>query len=134
MSFSLNGKLVSLSCPADPIDRLERDVALILLSSTFAGLVLREIQTIRRRGRGRGRGDGGGEMVRSFHLQCRSVDDFERLAETILPSHRFFYYSYKAGRGITNKLTRRYFDEELLIIPRVLIHLPEVSLRVTLFG
>lgn len=131
---SLNGNAVvslSLSPPLDrSIDRLERDLALVLLSTTFAGLVVRELQATRQRRR-RGK---GGERGRSLHLRCRTVDDFERFAEQILPAHRFFYYSYKAGRGVTSRLTRRYFDEELLIIPRVLVELADVSLRVRLFG
>ena len=74
------------------------------------------------------------DFKENLYLQCRNLDDFERFAEQILPSHRFYYINYKAGRGITNQLTRIYFDQHLLIIPRVLRNLDDISLKIRLFG
>lgn len=109
----------------------EKDLLLILLSTTLTSFVLREIYFLTTKKKQNKRETN---VERNFYLQCRNVSDFERMSEQILPSHRFYYINYKAGRGITNELTRKYFDEHLLIIPRVLIDLDEISLKIRLFG
>lgn len=89
------------------------------------GLLLQEIRSMRKRKR---------REKSSRYLQCRNLSDFERLAKELLAEHRFYYYNYKAGEGITSLLTRIYFDQKLLIIPRVLSDLNEISLKTNFFG
>jgi isopentenyl diphosphate isomerase/L-lactate dehydrogenase-like FMN-dependent dehydrogenase len=48
--------------------------------------------------------------------------------------HRFYYYNYKAGRGLTYQACRDYFDKQLRIMPRVLIDVTQISLKTTIFG
>jgi isopentenyl diphosphate isomerase/L-lactate dehydrogenase-like FMN-dependent dehydrogenase len=49
-------------------------------------------------------------------------------------SHRFYYYNYKAGQGLTCQACRDYFDKQLRILPRVLIDVTNISLKTTIFG
>ncbi len=51
-----------------------------------------------------------------------------------MQAHRFYYYDYKAGQGHTYKACRHYFDQQLRIIPRVLIDVSGISLKTTIFG
>lgn len=51
-----------------------------------------------------------------------------------MKSHRFYYYDFKAGRGITYQAVRDYFDKQLQIIPRVLINVTDVSLKTNILG
>lgn len=48
--------------------------------------------------------------------------------------HRFYYYNYKAGQGLTYQACREYFDRQLRILPRVLIDVTNISLKTTIFG
>ncbi|CAF1120426.1 unnamed protein product [Didymodactylos carnosus] len=68
------------------------------------------------------------------YLQCQSLDDFELLAKTLLPSHRFNYYKYQAGYGCTYQACREYFNRHLRIIPKVLTDVSQISLQTTIFG
>ena len=67
-------------------------------------------------------------------MECKSLIDFENLAKKLMKSHRFYYYDYKAGQGLTYEAARYYFDKQLRIIPRVLIDVSQISLKTTLFG
>jgi isopentenyl diphosphate isomerase/L-lactate dehydrogenase-like FMN-dependent dehydrogenase len=49
-------------------------------------------------------------------------------------SHRFYYYNYKTGQGHTYQACRDYFDNQLRILPRVLIDVTQISLKTTIFG
>jgi isopentenyl diphosphate isomerase/L-lactate dehydrogenase-like FMN-dependent dehydrogenase len=60
--------------------------------------------------------------------------DFEESAKKLLLFHRFYYYNYKAGQGHTYQACRDYFDQQLRIMPRVLIDVTEISLKTTIFG
>lgn len=51
-----------------------------------------------------------------------------------MKSHRFYYYNYKAGQGLTYEACRNYFNNKLRILPRVLIDVTQISLKTTLFG
>jgi len=105
---------------------LEQSLSLIFLSTTFTFLFLRTFSSLKRR---------KSFEKRTEYLQCRNLFDFERISKELLPFHRFYYYNYQSGRGITSKLSRIYFDEHLLIVPRVLIdQFDDVSLQIRLFG
>lgn len=70
----------------------------------------------------------------TLYLKCQSVSDFEELARVLMKSHRFYYYNYKAGQGLTYEACRNYFNNKLRILPRVLIDVTQISLKTTLFG
>jgi isopentenyl diphosphate isomerase/L-lactate dehydrogenase-like FMN-dependent dehydrogenase len=67
-------------------------------------------------------------------LKCTSLFDFEELAKKSMMPHRFYYYNYKSGQGLTYQACRDYFDKQLRIMPRVLIDVTQISLKTTLFG
>ncbi len=48
--------------------------------------------------------------------------------------HRFYYYAYKAGEGLTYEACRDYFNKKLRIMPRALIDVTDISLKTTIFG
>jgi isopentenyl diphosphate isomerase/L-lactate dehydrogenase-like FMN-dependent dehydrogenase len=48
--------------------------------------------------------------------------------------HRFYYYDYKAGQGLTYQACREYFNKQLRIMPRALIDVTDISLKTTIFG
>lgn len=62
------------------------------------------------------------------------MSDFEELARILMISHRFYYYNYKAGQGLTYEACRNYFNHKLRILPRVLIDVTEISLKTSFFG
>ncbi|UJR19991.1 hypothetical protein I4U23_023125 [Adineta vaga] len=74
------------------------------------------------------------EERKNQYLKCQSLFDFEELAKKLLKSHRFHYYDYKAGQGLTYQACRNYFDKQLRIIPRVLINVEDISIKTTILG
>ena len=48
--------------------------------------------------------------------------------------HRFHYYDFRAGEGHTYQACRDYFNKNLLILPRILIDVTQISLQTTVLG
>ncbi|CAM4907565.1 unnamed protein product [Rotaria socialis] len=68
------------------------------------------------------------------YLKCKTLFEFEALAKQLMKPHRFYYYDYKAGQGHTFQASRDYYNKQLKIIPRVLMHVTNVSIKTTIFG